>query len=447
MSLWSNIHTYNGEYFYNLGKEAFSMMEELFPICRSLTGNGNRQTLEYISNIIPISLYQIDSGTNVFDWNIPSEWNLKSAKIIAPDNKIVCSSNDTNISVVGYSEPIDEYIDLEALKKNIHTIPDMPDTVPYVTSYYKRRWGFCMTQNMLNSLKDGMYRVIIDSELSPGKMDYADLIIKGATSNEILLSTYFCHPSLANDNLSGLILSAIVMREMLNFSDELKISYRAVFVPETIGAIAYLHENKDVIKNNVIAGIVATCVGDNMDTVTYKRSRIGNSVVDRAAEHLLKTSIENHKIIEFSPIGSDERQYCSPGFNLPVGSLMRTHYYDLPCYHTSDDNMSTISPENMGKMIHLYMRLFNLIENNYKWIRSDGGMCEIQLSKRNLYPSIGIQPHNRSAAKHVNWAMNMADGEHDLLEIANISGLPAWELLDIMIKLEEAGVIKKCHEE
>lgn len=419
-----------------LAEEALKIIEDLYPINRSLTGNGVRKTLGYISNIIPINTHEIPTGTKCFDWTIPNEWNIKEAKLIGPDGSTIISTNDSNLAVVGYSRPIDEKVSLDILMEHLHSDSNNPDVIPYRTTYYKEDWGFCLPHKVKSALPCGIYRVIIEAELKPGHLTYADSIIKGKSDDEILLSTYICHPSMVNDNLSGIALQTVLLKELnkrnLNFT------YRGVFAPETLGVIAYLKKNGDILKKKVKSGMVVTCVADSGKTPVYKKTRQGNSLIDRVVEN-----IGGINIIDFSPYGSDERQYCSPAFNLPVGSLMRTLYYNSPGYHSSADNMEIISLSGLNEMIRLYLKIIDILEMIGPWKRTDGGFCEPHLGKRNLYPNIGGDPDNHLSLKKMLWVLNLSDGKHDLVNMSKITGYNVDSLMKNMRILEKNGLIER----
>jgi len=311
------------------------LMEELYPICRSITGNGVRQTLEIIKSHIDLDINEIPTGTKVFDWTIPKEWNINDAYVIDPSGKKIIDFKKSNLHILNYSIPIKKKVNLEELKNHLYSLPEQPDIIPYRTSYYQPNWGFCISHNELKKFKNGEYEVFIDSSLEAGKLTYGEFLIKGEVSDEVLISCYVCHPSMCNDNLSGIVLATFLAKYLKNF--KLHYTYRFLFIPETIGSIAWLSINeKSAFK--IKYGLVATCVGDP-GNFTYKKSRIGNSEIDNIAIHVLKNSGKEFKILDFFPLGSDERQFCSPGFNLPVGVLARTIYAQFDEYHTSADNL------------------------------------------------------------------------------------------------------------
>lgn len=415
--------------------------DKLFPITRSLTGNGNRETLKILSEIADMQIHEVPSGTKCFDWDIPSEWNIKSAWVKNSAGEKVIDFAKNNLHIMGYSMPYSKKLSLVDLKEHLHSIPEMPNAIPFVASYYKKDWGFCITNNQLQSLEDGMYEVFIDSEFnSNGNLTYGEAFLKGKSDKEILLSTYICHPSMANDNLSGVLVTAFLYNQLKN--NELNYSYRFLFIPETIGSIYYLSKRGAHLKNNLIAGFVITTVGDN-GNFTYKRSRQGNALCDRAVELILKQTEENYAIEDFFPDnGSDERQYCSPGFNLPVGSLMRTRYGKYKEYHTSDDNKDFISFEAIEKSVEKHLDVIALIENNCKY-ENLFPFGEPHLGKRNLYPTMTIQKGHSNFVSAIKWILNYADGEHDLIDIANKSKINFKDLISSSNLLVQNNLIKK----
>ncbi|RMG78128.1 MAG: DUF4910 domain-containing protein, partial [Bacteroidetes bacterium] len=344
-------------------QELEKYFDRLWPICRSITGNGLRQSLKILQEIIPLNLHEIPTGTKVFDWEIPKEWNIKDAYIITPDGKKICDFRKNNLHVVNYSVPVSKKLSYDQLINHLHTLPELPDAIPYVTSYYNEYWGFCISYNEFQNLpKQGEYKVVIDSSLEPGSLTYGDLILEGDTPDEILFSTYVCHPSMANNELSGPLVTAFLYKKLLTLPKR-KFTYRFVFAPETIGIIAYLFFNGEKMSQNLKAGYVATCIGDN-GNFTYKLSKKGNTLADKVAIHVLKNSGCPYKVIPFAVGGSDERQYCSPGFNFPVGSLMRTPYKQYKEYHTSLDNKSFISFDALEQSVNMYFDICRALELN-----------------------------------------------------------------------------------
>jgi aminopeptidase-like protein len=391
---------------------------ELFPICRSITGNGIRQTLALIGKRIPLEITEVPTGTPVFDWTVPKEWNIRDAYILGHDKLRVVDFRKSNLHVLNYSTPVRARLPLRDLKPHLFTIPENPDWIPYRTSYYKEDWGFCLSHNQMLALQDGEYEVCIDSTLEDGSLTYGECYIPGRSSEEVLISCHACHPSLANDNLSGLTV-ATHLAQFLSGRD-LRYSYRFLFIPGTIGAITWLSRNRETA-SRIRHGLVLTCIGDR-GAFHYKKSRRDNAEVDRAAEHVLKHTSSGAKIIPFSPSGYDERQYCSPGFNLPVGCLMRSVWGTFPEYHTSADNLDFLAPESLAESFHVCSSIIDVLENNRRY-KSLAPFGEPQLGRRGLYHSTGgTSPEIEINARL--WVLNLSDGQHSLLDIAERSGLP-----------------------
>ncbi len=416
--------------------------DRLWPICRSLTGDGNRRSFEILKEIVDIKLKEIPSGTKCFDWTVPPEWNIRKAFIKDSKGNTIIDFEQNNLHILGYSEPVSLKLDFDLLKDHIYTLPEQPDLIPYLTSYYQKRWGFCMSHNQFCTLdKNEIYTVLIDSDLNDkGSMTIGEAFIQGKSEKEILFSTYICHPSLANNELSGPLVSAFIYKILKN-KKNLKYSYRFVFVPETIGSICLLADKGEFFKKNLIAGFVITCIGDK-GIYTYKRSRCGNSLSDRAAELVLEQTEDNFNLVDFFPSGSDERQYCSPGFNLPVGSMMKTMYAKYSEYHTSADNKNFISFESMEHAVNKYLDIIELIERNDKYINLLPN-CEPQLGKRGLYPTLGSQKITENFVDGMMWILNLADGKHDLIDISRRSGFDVKELYPIIDKLLESDILLK----
>ncbi len=402
----------------DLGRDMFRFMEELYPICRSITGEGVRETHRRIREHIPIRTSEVPSGTKVFDWTVPKEWNIRDAYVIGPDGKKIIDFKKSNLHVLNYSVPMRAKMTLEELKPHLHTLPARPGVIPYLTSYYKENWGFCLTHNQYKRLKRGTYEVVIDSSLEPGSMTMSELYMPGARKDEILISTYTCHPSVCNDNLSGVVLATFLAKLLSKFS--MNYSYRFIFIPETIGAITWLAFNEKGAAR-IKHGLVATCVGDP-GCLTYKKSRRGDADIDQAVINTLRFTGRRHKVIDFQPVGSDERQFCSPGFNLPVGSLMRTPYAKYPEYHTSADTLDLMKPKYLADSLMAYLSVLYTLENNATY-QNLNPKCEPQLGKRGLYSVLGSQTQTQVNQLALLWVLNFSDGENSLLDISDRSGL------------------------
>jgi len=418
-----------------LGEEMHRFARELYPICRSITGQGIRQTLARIGERIPLTLHEVPTGTTVFDWAVPKEWSIRDAYIKDADGNRVVDFQRHNLHVVNYSTPISGRFSLEELRPHLHTLPEHPDWIPYRTTYYKPDWGFCLSHNQLLALKDGNYDVCIDCTLSDGHLVYGECLLEGRSSEEILISVHICHPSLANDNLSGTTVATALAEHMLERGPYY--SYRFLFIPGTIGAIAWLALNKETAQR-VKHGLVLTCVGD-AGGFHYKKSRRGDAEIDRAVAHVLQHYGEPAEILEFSPYGYDERQYCSPGFNLPVGCLMRSVWGTFPEYHTSADNLDFITPRSLAQSLRVCTSVFDVLESNRSYLNLCP-FCEPQLGKRNLYRSTGGESIDAEIHARL-WVLNMSDGEHSLLDIAERSGLPFSAILSAAQLLRETGLL------
>ncbi|MEO8664941.1 MAG: DUF4910 domain-containing protein [Ignavibacteria bacterium] len=414
--------------------------DRLWPINRSLTGNGNRETLKILSEIINMEISEIPSGTECFDWTVPSEWNVKEAWIMDSKGNTIVDFKNNNLHLLGYSEKFSGKLDLNELKEHLHSLPEQPAVIPYLTSYYKSRWGFCITHDQLENLHNDTYEVLIDSELDPkGSMTIGEAVLKGDTDEEILLSTYICHPSMANNELSGPLVTAFIY-DVLSKKTQRKYTYRFLFLPETIGSIYYLSKHGKKLKKDLAAGYVVTCIGDK-GNFTYKKSREGNTLADRAAELVLNQSGNDFTVEDFFPTGSDERQYCSQGFNLPVGSLMRTRYGKYEEYHTSADNKDCITFEAMESSVETYLKIFKVIEENETYINTMPH-CEPQLGKRDLYPTLGSQKNTSELVNAMMWVLNFSDGSNDLISISEKSKIDFEVVKEASDKLVEKGILK-----
>ena len=401
-----------------LGQDLHKFATCLYPICRSITGDGIRQTLAIIQKRIPLQTIAVPTGTQVFDWIVPKEWNIQDAYVADSSGKRVVDFRKCNLHVMNYSVPVHATLPVSDLRPHLFTIPEHPDWIPYRTSYYKEEWGFCLSHNEMLTLHDQEeYEVCIDSTLADGYLNYGECYLPGQTTDEILISCHACHPSLANDNLSGLAV-ATALAEFLSTCD-LRYSYRFLFIPGTIGAITWLAQNKEKVRN-IRGGLVLTCLGD-AGGFHYKKSRQGGSEIDKAAAHVLKIEGRFAEILEFSPYGYDERQYCSPGFDLPIGCLMRSVWGSFPEYHTSADNLDFIQPPQLAESLRMCVAIVDVLENNRRY-RNLNPYCEPQLGRRNLYCSTG----GHSIGEEINarlWVLNLSDGEHSLLDIAERSGI------------------------
>jgi aminopeptidase-like protein len=418
------------------GADALELVRRLFPICRSLTGDGVRQTFDVLEGHIPLQRREIASGTKVFDWNVPQEWNIREAHITAPDGTRVVDFQRLNLHVVGYSEPVRATLPLEALRERLHTLPDQPDLIPYRTSYYDRTWGFCLSHRQFEQLEPGEYEVVIDSTLEPGSLSYAELEVEGSGDEEVLLSTYVCHPSLANDNLSGIAVTTMVAKRLLE--RELRHSYRFVFAPGTIGPLAWLHDNRDRL-DRIRHGLTFSCIGDGGD-LTYKRSRRTHAEIDEAMEIVLRDRGDAHRILPWEPWGGDERQFCSPGFDLPLGSLMRTPHGEFAGYHTSADGLDLIRPESLAGAVEACMQVVDVLETNRRCTNlSPYG--EPQLGKRGLYRSAGGAVATPDDERALLWVLNLSDGNSTLVDVARRSGLRYAVVRRAAERLERAGLL------
>lgn len=418
------------------GVDALELVRRLFPICRSLTGDGVRQTFDVLEEHIPLQRREIASGTQVFDWNVPQEWNIREAHITAPDGTRIVDFQRLNLHVVGYSEPVRATLPLEALRERLHTLPDQPDLIPYRTSYYERTWGFCLSHRQFEQLEPGDYEVVIDSTLEPGSLSYAELEVEGSGDEEVLLSTYVCHPSLANDNLSGIAVATLLAKRLLE--RKLRHSYRFVFAPGTIGPLAWLHDNRDRL-DRIRHGLTFSCIGDGGD-LTYKRSRRTHAEIDEAMEIVLRDRGDAHRILPWEPWGGDERQFCSPGFDLPLGSLMRTPHGEFAGYHTSADGLDLIRPESLAGAVEACLQVVDVLETNRRFTNlSPYG--EPQLGKRGLYRSAGGAVATPDDERALLWVLNLSDGNSTLVDVARRSGLGYAVVRRAAERLEQAGLL------
>ena len=420
------------------GKSMYDLAKRLFPICRSITGDGNRETLTIIKESIPgLKCYEVPSGTEVFDWTVPNEWNISDAYIETLSGTKIIEFKNNNLHVMGYSIPVDEIVSLQELMKHVYTQSDNPQAVPYVTSYYKERYGFCMTEHQKQSLCEANYHIVIDSSLKPGSLTYGEILIPGETEEEIFISTYICHPSMANNELSG----PCVVTELVKWLEELahrKYTYRIIFIPETIGSITYLSRNLETMKKNVVAGFNVSCVGDD-NTYSYISSPYGDTLADKVAINVLRDHFPEYQEYSFLERGSDERQYSSPLVKLPVCSICRSKYGEYPEYHTSLDNLDFISMEGLQGAFDAYRKCIIALENNIHYRITCH--CEPQMGKRGLYPTIS-QKGNYDEVKIMMDFLAYADGRNDLIDISNIIEVPVESIIPCVKTLLASGLIE-----
>jgi aminopeptidase-like protein len=424
-----------------LKHEIEKYFDRLWPINRSLTGNGNRETLKILSELVDMKIREIPSGTQCFDWTVPPEWNVREAWVKDSSGKKIIDFSENNLHLLGYSQGYEGKLTLDELKDHLHSSPEQPEVIPYRTSYYSPRWGFCLSHLQLQSLKEDLYEVKIDAEHNPtGFMTVGEAIIPGETEREILISTYICHPSMASNELSGPLVSSFLYNKLKSGINRYH-TLRFLFVPETIGAIWYLSVNGNRLMKELKAGFVLTCIGDD-GAFTYKKSRRGNSVADRCAEYVFDNSNAKFTVEDFFPTGSDERQYCSPGFNLPVGSIMRTRYGKYDEYHTSADNKSYISFEAMEESVNMCAEIIDVIDKNAVY-NNLMPFCEPQLGKRGLYPTMGSMKDTSQFVNALMWVLNQSDSSKDLLEISRLSNINFSDIVDASDSLSKSGLIER----
>jgi aminopeptidase-like protein len=422
----------------DIGDEIFALAAKIYPICRSITGNGVRETLHELRKHIPLDIHEVPTGTAVFDWTIPREWNIRDAYIKNERGEKIIDFARSNLHVMSYSVPRRLRIPLTQLKHHLYTLPERPDLIPYRTSYYKEDWAFCITHRQFESLQDGTYEVLIDSSLTEGHLTYGEYFHRGETSDEFLFSAHICHPSLANDNCSGVALLSYLAERMTGV--QTRYSYRFLFAPGTIGAITWLARNEDNTQR-IKHGLVVSMIGD-AGGPTYKKSRRGNTMIDRAVVHVLQHSGLKPTVLDFSPYGYDERQYCSPGFNLPVGLLQRSKFGEIPQYHTSADNLDFIRPGHLAESYRLIAKALDVIENDTTCTNSLP-KCEPQLGRRDLYAAVGGDKDAAAANMAMLWVLNLSDGVHSLLDIAERAGLPFEVIRSTAEQLKHHGLLSE----
>jgi aminopeptidase-like protein len=418
------------------GRKMLELIGELFPICRSITGEGLRQSLDRVGALIPLQTHEVPTGTQAFDWTVPKEWNIRDAYIKSPDGRRVVDFRENSLHVVNYSAPVNARLSLRELRPHLHSLPDRPDWIPYRTTYYAETWGFCLSHRRLESLSDAEYDVVIDASLSDGALTYGECVLPGEVEEEFLISAHICHPSLANDNLSGVAVAAALAQILERHPH--RFTYRFLFAPGTIGPIAWLARNQDKA-SRIRHGLVLACVGDR-GCINYKRSRRGNADVDRAVECVLRGRGEPFEIREFAPYGYDERQFCSPGFNLPVGSFRRTPHGEYPEYHTSADDLGFVSAPHLADTLGALLEVIDLLESDARYLNLSP-MGEPQLGKRGLLPAA-----SESEMMALLWMLNLSDGGHRLLDITERAGLPFDALRRATENLLAHGLLDECRE-
>ncbi len=423
---------------WRLGQEAYELVARMYPICRSITGEGVRRTLQIVREIIPLTVHEIPTGTPIFDWTVPREWNIRGASIRNSAGEKIVDFRDCNLHVVNYSAPVDATVPLKTLKEHVFTLPSRPHWIPYRTSYYKEDWGFCLSDAQLQSLPEGDYDVRIDSTLKDGHLTYGEYLVNGGAEEEILISTHVCHPSLANDNLAGIAAAALMARTLDQMS--LRYSYRFLFIPATVGSITWLSRNESQVPR-IRHGLVLACFGDS-GKVNYKKSRQARAEIDRAVIKVLKDSDQPYEALDFSPYGYDERQFCSPGFDLSVGCFMRTPHGQFPEYHTSADNLDFVRPEFIGDSIEKCMSVFQLLEHNKTYLNLNP-KCEPQLGRRGLYSAIGGHTDGKIRELAMLWVLNLSDGTNSLLDIAERANLPFSLIHDAARSLQDHDLLQE----
>jgi aminopeptidase-like protein len=422
----------------DLGPAMHDFIVDLFPICRSITGAGLRDTLDRIGKVVPLELTEVPTGTRVFDWTVPREWNIRDAWVADATGRRVIDFRQSNLHVVNYSVPVRRRLALDELLPHLHSLPEHPAWIPYRTSYYAEDWGFCLTDNARQQLRPGEYEVVIDATLEDGSMTYGECVLAGEAADEVLISSHVCHPSLANDNLSGVVVAAF-LASLLATVDH-RLTYRFLFAPGTIGAIAWLALNERRV-DRIGAGLVLACVGDD-GPVVYKRTRRGDAVLDRAAAHVLTTRNAHDEIVAFTPYGNDERQFCSPGFDLPVGSITRSGHDRSVRHHTSADDLAGVFPDALADTLSVCLEILGVLENDATFL-SLSQKGEPQLGRRGLYRDFGGRADQPALESALLWVMSGGDGRQTLLDVAERSSLPFRVVDDAARALETAGLVQR----
>ena len=427
----------------DLGAELRALLARLYPICRSITGQGVRDTLSILAESIPLQVHEVPSGTPAFDWVVPKEWNIRDAYVKNSAGERVIDFQRSNLHVVGYSVPIAKKMSLAELKPKLHSLPEHPDWIPFRSSFYREDWGFCLEHRRLLALPDGEYEVAIDTTLADGSLTYGELFVPGQTDEEVLISAHVCHPSLCNDNLTGIAVSTTLARYLLaeqRAGRPRRYGYRFLFAPVTVGAITWLSRNEETVKN-VRHGLVLTLLGD-AGPIHYKRSRRGDAAIDRAAVHVLESAGEPHVVNDFSPYGYDERQFCSPGFDLPVGCLMRTPYQQFPEYHTSGDNLDFVRTEKLLDSLAKCLEILDVVEHDGTFLNLSP-KTEPQLGRRGIYRALADRGSDGANELAILWVLNQSDGRHSLLDIAERSKLKFERIHSAARLLEENGLLQR----
>lgn len=418
------------------GKEMYGLVAELYPLCRSITGDGVRRTLDIVGREIDLDVHEVPTGTRVLDWTVPREWNLRDAWVEDPSGRRVIDVRVSNLHVVSYSAPVRARMPLAELRRHLHTLPEHPGWIPYRTTYYAEDWGFCLSHNQLAALPEGEYRVRIDSTLTEGSLTYGECLVPGRTPEEVLITCHVCHPSLANDNLSGIAVATWLAKRLQGISP--RWTYRLLFIPGTIGSITWLALHESQVER-IHHGLVLACVGDP-GPLTYKRSRRSTTPIDQAMTHVLASSGRPHQVVDFSPYGYDERQFCSPGFDLAVGCLTRTPYGQYPQYHTSADDLDLVRPESLDDTLEVCWETLMLLDadRRYANLKPKG---EPQLGRRGLYGQVGGRSDAEQRQMAMLWVLNLSDGTHSLLDITQRSGLPFTVIAEAADALREAELL------
>jgi len=419
------------------GDSMYQLIRQLYPICRSITGDGVRETLRLVQDHIALQINEVPTGTAVFDWTVPKEWNIRDACIKDSEGHKVVDFKQSNLHVLNYSTPVRKRMSLAELREHLYSLPGHPEWIPYKTSYYQERWGFCLSHKQLSALKDGWYDVLIDASLEEGHLTYGEYYVPGKIPDEVLVSCHVCHPSLCNDNLSGIALSVFLAKELK--TRRLRYSYRFIFIPGTIGAITWLALNESAA-GRIRHGLVVANVGDS-GIMHYKKSRRGTAEIDRAVAHVLEHSGKPYEITDFSPYGYDERQFCSPGFDLAVGSLTRTPWGRYPEYHTSADDLSLVQPQYLADSLSTYLSVVSVLEEN-KYYVNQNPKCEPQLGRRGLYRTMGGNVESKEAELAMLWVLNLSDARYSLLDIAERSKLPFAAVSAAAQALERSGLLE-----